>query len=267
MSSVSILGSPAELDRLKRELAEALSDVEGWLDLDEAWSLHEAARCSWRSRRELTAVEIGSFMGRSTIALALGLRARNAGRLWAVDPHSGSEQTISLCGEMDTYDVFIANLKKAGVMEFVEPMRTTSQLARGQFVDGSVHLLHVDGSQEYEAVRQYFDDWCSALADGAVVAFRDPLDNYAALRHRVLRSHSPFRRPRHVQGLLWVEVRRSQRWTTRDRLALLLLASQRLIHNFRKTATMEEHLPARAQSTLEALETLPRERLSRYGAG
>ncbi len=255
-------GYPAELDRLKRELAEALTDVEGWLDLDEAWSLHEAARCSWRSRRELTAVEIGSFMGRSAIALALGLRARGAGRLWAVDPHTGSEQTISLCGEMDTYDVFVANLKKAGAMEFVEPMRTTSQLARAQFMDGSVHLLHVDGSQEYEAVRQYFDDWSSALAGGALVAFRDPLDNYAALRHRVLRSHSPFRRPRHVEGLLWVEVRPSQPWTTRDQLALLLLASQRLIHDFRKTAPMKKYLPDWAKSMLEALETWPRERSS-----
>jgi hypothetical protein len=33
------------VEQLKTELVKALSDVEGWLGLETAWVLHEAARC------------------------------------------------------------------------------------------------------------------------------------------------------------------------------------------------------------------------------
>ena len=58
----------------RRELAEALEPVDGWLGSREAWALYRAARDAPGDAP--VAVEIGSWMGRSTIALALGFRDR-----------------------------------------------------------------------------------------------------------------------------------------------------------------------------------------------
>ncbi len=247
------------VEQMKTELVKALSDVEGWLDLETAWVLHEAARCFPAPTLHITAVEIGCWKGRSTIALAYGLKARGSGKVYAVDPHTGSEQTLHLCGPMDTYDAFIENIKAAGVTEFVEPMRTTSHLARARFQDRSVHLLLVDASREYNAVVEYVDDWSNALADGAIVWFRDPLAIYRALRRRVLRLYSPFRRPTLVddstgQGLL-LEFRRRESWAYQDSLALLLLAVQHLVHASHRAKAFRKHMPDWVKSIFEAADS------------
>ena len=64
---------------LKLRLIRSLTQVEGWLDIDEAWALHEMVRRRPPDPGPVTVVEIGSWKGRSTIALALGAMARGTG--------------------------------------------------------------------------------------------------------------------------------------------------------------------------------------------
>lgn len=214
-----------EAGALRSQLACAISAVEGWTSFEEVWALHEAARCSAPAARNFIVVEIGSWKGRSTVALALGLKARGNGTLYAIDPHTGSHEYIEIYGAVDTYETFIANLKSAGVLDLVEPIRSTSHSARDRFTDSSVHLLFVDGSHEYADVITDIHDWTPALADESVVAFNDPLvpGVYRALRGGVLRFGSPFRAPNHIVNTLFFEFRRRAPWTLRDTATLLEL--------------------------------------------
>lgn len=243
---------------MKSDLARALSGVEGWLDFEMAWVLHELARDFPASTPHITVIEVGCWKGRSTIALALGLKARGGGKVYAVDPHTGSEQTIYLCGPMDTYDAFIENIKAAGVAEWVEPIRGTSHEARGRFPDRCAHLLILDASREYEAVVGYVDDWMTALADGAIVVFRDPFDIYRALRRDVLRFHSPFRRPTLVDDstgpCLLLEFQRGKPWAWEDSIALILLALQHFIYATRRAKAFREHMPDWIESMFERMD-------------
>jgi SAM-dependent methyltransferase len=196
--------------------------------------LYEYARRLPR-RVGTTVVEIGSWKGRSTIALALGVRDGGIGKVFAVDPHSGGWEHLEVRRETDTYGAFLDNIRVAGVESIVRPLRMTSQSARSHFVNDSVDMLFVDGSHKYEDVVRDIEDWHSALREGAVVAFNDPLSPgvYRALAGRVLRVGSKFRILRHVGNTLFFQFQRSGSWTWRDRVVLLklriLLAVWRLI--------------------------------------
>jgi len=56
----------------RSELGRLLGSVDGFLYLGEAWALHEAARTCRMGGEWRAVVEIGSWKGRSTIALASG---------------------------------------------------------------------------------------------------------------------------------------------------------------------------------------------------
>src|SRR5947209_13927034 len=152
--------TPEQLDTL-------LSDVEGWLERREAWELHAAVT---RHPHPPTVVEIGSWKGRSTIALAAGARQRRGGRVYAVDPHEG----IRRLPELGTsWEDFVRNLDRAGVSEHVEPLRMRSAEALAHFCFGCVDVLFVDGSHVYRDVLADIDGWTPRLSHGATAAFHD----------------------------------------------------------------------------------------------
>jgi tRNA A58 N-methylase Trm61 len=192
-------------------LAEALRSVPGWLELDEAWGLHESARTAAATGDPLV-VEIGSFKGRSAIALGLGLKAAGGkGRVIAIDPHDLVE---------GQFEDFVGNIRRAGVDDVVEPIRSTSHAARHAVPDGAVRVLFVDGSHEYDDVVQDVRDWESALSPDAVVAFNDPYWRQVsrALEETVGQSGS-YREPRWCANTLFLRFRPGAPRTARDAIA------------------------------------------------
>jgi predicted O-methyltransferase YrrM len=202
----------------RAQLIAALQGAEGWLGDDEAWTLHRAV-ASCPDPGPVKVVEIGSWKGRSTIALASAIVTRSAsGIVLAVDPHRGGVAHRML-GEEDTFDRFLANLERAGVSRVVQPIRANSEAARGQVPDHSVHVLFVDGSHRYEDVLNDIDTWESALCPAARVAFHDAISSpgvAAALRERALALGSNFRRPRLVEETMLVDYRPAEPWRLAD---------------------------------------------------
>ena len=106
-----------------------------------------------------------------------------------------------------------ANIRKAGVAEHVRPIRALSTVARSQFDAGSVDVLLVDGAHEYDDVIRDIDEWTSALADVATVAFHDARSEESvkqAISDRVLNSDSSFGNPTLIDETLLVDFRREQ---------------------------------------------------------
>jgi hypothetical protein len=208
--------------RHRRRFNRLVGGVEGWLGLREARALHEAAYRLGRRTPALVAVEIGSWKGRSTTAIASGLARAGRGVLHAIDPHQGT-RTHALTGEPSTYGAFRRNLKLANLERYVRPVRATSAEARPSFPPGSVGLLFIDGSHHYEDVVRDIDDWFPCLSDGATVAFHDAAGYEGvcrALQARVLCAGSGFESPRLVQQTLFVRRIRQERTTSRTRWSL-----------------------------------------------
>jgi predicted O-methyltransferase YrrM len=202
----------------RASLAATLEGVEGRLGAKEAWSLHRAV-ATFPAAGPVRVVEIGSWKGRSTIALASAVAARpEGGVVHAIDPHRGGVPH-RFFGEEDTFDQFLANLERAGLSGVVEPIRATSAAARGAVADASVHVLFVDGSHRLEDVLADIEMWEPSLCPGARVAFHDSVSHpgvHGALRERALAGGSRLRRPRLVQETTFFEYRPAEPWEIGD---------------------------------------------------
>jgi predicted O-methyltransferase YrrM len=156
-----------------------VSELDGWISPPVSELLYFLAR---RCGRRGNIVEIGSWQGKSTICLAMGLqKSGSPHRLVAIDPHSGSREHQ---GELpvDTYSRFVKNLHAFNVDSRVEVRRLTSRQAAEQ-PPADIAMVWIDGSHEYEDVLFDFSFWFDRLKDGGTVAFHD--SNWPGVR-RVL---------------------------------------------------------------------------------
>jgi predicted O-methyltransferase YrrM len=143
--------------------------VEGWLTDREAillWYL------SATSGGKGSIVEIGSWKGKSTIWLACGSKAVGREKVLAIDPHVGTIVHRRWHGGDSTYDEFLQNLALAGVDDWVTPIIGYSQEV-AQSWTGNLRLVFVDGSHEYENVKQDFRLWFELLGIGGIIALHD----------------------------------------------------------------------------------------------
>lgn len=113
-------------------------------------------------------VEIGSFIGNSTIFLA----APGRDRVHAIDPHDDASMT-QVPGSASTSDEFLSNLEAYGVRDRVVYHRETSASAAGAWDGTPVRLLFIDGLHTYEAVMADYRAWAPHLAAHHVVVFDD----------------------------------------------------------------------------------------------
>ncbi len=162
----------------------AASEVDGFVSVAEGRRLYELAASA-----PGPIVEVGSWKGRSTIWLAYGARDGHRGKVYAVDPHSGS-QDHELKGEASTLVEFGRNVQAAGVEDAVVPVVMSSQEAR-QHVPCPIGLLFLDGPNEEALVREELARWLPCLAEGAAIAIHDTVSTHGpreAAEHLYLSS-------------------------------------------------------------------------------
>jgi predicted O-methyltransferase YrrM len=148
------------------------TEVEGWFSADQ---LARAADLAGSVPSGGRIVEIGSFRGRSLIALA---RAAPAGvEVVAIDPHAGNDRGPR---EIDGFtaaaaedsEAFLANLRRAGVADRVTYLRMFSHQALGE-VEGPVDLLHIDGAHRFGPARADIRRWGDRVAPGGTMLIHD----------------------------------------------------------------------------------------------
>src|SRR5688500_180349 len=93
-----------EYEREIQNVQRLAEKVHGWLTADEGDLLFRLARNV--TARMGVIVEIGSWKGKSTIFLARGSLAGSRVRVYAVDPHTGSEVHRQMWGRVATFPEF-----------------------------------------------------------------------------------------------------------------------------------------------------------------
>jgi predicted O-methyltransferase YrrM len=172
------------MDPILRERAEA---APGFMPADEGLALHNAAL---DVGSEGPFLEIGSYLGKSTLYLAAAARRR--GRyVIAVDHHRGSEEhqpgweyhdpklVDAHTGRLDTLPGFRQTIAAAGVEDIVIAVVSRAETLSAMW-NTPLALLFLDGSHTDASASRDYDCWVPHLAVDGVVAihdvFADPAD-------------------------------------------------------------------------------------------
>lgn len=170
-----------DFDSLLNTVHQRVDGVEGWLSPREVAFLTLAAACPTAPGDVL---EIGSYRGRSTIALALAARYANrrahfgTSRVVAIDPMLDVDPKLQTDLPSGTARrILDRNLTQAGVVREVEFHPHFSYEVAPRW-NRPLRLLWIDGDHAYASTKQDFDLFSPHLADGAILAFHDVLSPY-----------------------------------------------------------------------------------------
>jgi predicted O-methyltransferase YrrM len=148
--------------------------IPGWMDVAELEWL------AFHASRRLAIVELGSWKGRSTKALA----GATPGVVWAVDHWSGSADAaddtfkeIQRDGAEAVFIAFMANLSNEIAVGKVVPVRASGLDATHwlsqHLPGGCADMIFIDAEHRYEAVRRDLDAFLPLLARGGVICGHD----------------------------------------------------------------------------------------------
>jgi predicted O-methyltransferase YrrM len=117
-------------------------------------------------------VEIGSYLGRSTVVLARACADAGASPVVAVDPHTAA---LGIDGRppRDTKADFLDNVHRAGVAEQVQLEHATSVEAAARWGGEPVKMQFVDGWHTREAVLEDVGSWAPWFTPRVCVVFDD----------------------------------------------------------------------------------------------
>lgn len=158
---MSEVAQPTRVEALKRVAA-----IPGWLTSSEAGALYDLGRAA---RGPI--VEIGSWQGRSTAALALGSMAGEGHPVYAIEPFLPVPQKSGEPHAAATPASLRANLDAAGVNGLVTIVPTTSEKARECIPQCDV--LFVDGDHSHAAAYRDLTGYLPKVLDGGRVMIHD----------------------------------------------------------------------------------------------
>jgi len=117
-------------------------------------------------------IDVGSYRGRSTVALALGSLASSSVPVYAIDPHESYKGIQG--GDFGPKDriAFFENVLRTGVGEIVRLINLSSEVISKGWVR-EVTLLWIDGDHRYEAAKRDFACWEPFVVRGGLVGFHD----------------------------------------------------------------------------------------------
>ena len=177
-------------DRRDELLARA-AGTPGFLPLEEALALSNAAERAARSAKG-PLLEIGSYLGRSTLFLAAGVVAsgRDDVTLYSLDHHRGSEEMQAgwphhdpalvdpLNNKMDSLPHWRRHLEQAGAEDLVVGIVGRSATVARDWTT-TLSLVFIDGGHGEEVAWADYAGWAPKVATGGLLVIHDVFENPA----------------------------------------------------------------------------------------
>ncbi len=144
------------------------TQTEGMINLAEAAMLYEMAKAC----QDGCIVEVGSYRGRSAVALGRGSLDGYKAPVYAIEPHE--EFTGTLGGKFGPPDraAFYSAMLATSCYHAVRLVNLSSELVTPGWKK-PVGLLFIDGDHSYAGVKRDFDCWQPHLTPNAQIAFDD----------------------------------------------------------------------------------------------
>jgi glycosyltransferase involved in cell wall biosynthesis/predicted O-methyltransferase YrrM len=162
--------------------------IHGWFRHEEAEAL---AWASYSLAGEPVIVEIGSFVGSSSILLAGPRKVRGTGKVYCIDPYDCSGDDVSVpvyrrllasLGARSVRQHFEDNMRAANLSEWVEVRQGVAREIAKNWT-WPIDLLVLDGDQSREGARAAYDSWSPFLKPGGIIALHNSNDRVYADDH------------------------------------------------------------------------------------
>src|SRR5688500_1308940 len=146
--------SPREAPPMRAETRALALQVKGFLSEEDGMRLYDLA---YQAAGLGPCVEIGSYCGKSALFLGEGCRARGRYGLFSIDHHTGSEEQQpgeeyfdpelhdAALRRVDTLPHFLANIRRAGLEEWIFPIVGRSAVVAASWPNGELGLVFIDG--------------------------------------------------------------------------------------------------------------------------
>jgi predicted O-methyltransferase YrrM len=143
--------------------------IEGWFNLPQALALQKIVKqLPTRSK----VVELGSYKGRSSVAIAAVLPAESI--LYCVDHFQGSEEhKISNIDVSNLLAEFTRNIEQFGVKDKISALSMTTTEAAAKFDPESLDLVLVDAAHDYDSVKADLLHWYPKIKPGGILLCDD----------------------------------------------------------------------------------------------
>ncbi len=153
------------------DFASRLEHLEGMISVEEAEFLRELAR----TVEEGCIVEVGSYRGRSSVALGTGSLEGAGAAVYAIEPHEEFVGVLGASFGPEDRAGFYRAMLMSGCYRAVRLVNLSSEQVTPGWTR-PVGLLWIDGDHTWEGVSRDYRCWARHLAPGALVAFHDSTD-------------------------------------------------------------------------------------------
>ena len=179
---------PEEVRVTDDDVLAAAAAIPGWRADDEAREVLALGRAAAPGA---VIVEVGAFMGRTSLLLAHSRRAAGTGRLHVVDAFDNSGDAFSIpfydellqaSGQPDVVTAFRANMAANGVDAWIDVhVGRAVDVAAGWTLP--IDLLMLDADQSVRGARATYEAWEPHLRVGGVIVLSNTYDREYAVDH------------------------------------------------------------------------------------
>ena len=146
-------------------MLEAAAHIDGWMTKPELAFLYSIGLSMPDGA---VVVEVGSWKGRSTVAIAEGIAGKNA-RLVSVDTFRGD----AAIGAHDPEEILAEFRRNTAHVGFLETIVSDSVDAAASVPDRSLDWLFIDADHSYDGVRTDLAAWAPKLKPGGLMSGHD----------------------------------------------------------------------------------------------
>ena len=157
-----------------------INHLEGWCTTDKAEHMAQIIL----DRRPHLIVEIGVFGGRSAIAMGMACQEAGCGEVIGIDPWTKaaaveggtSPESDEWWSKLDYEKIYSGALgatRALGVDDVVRFERTHDTVMLGEFLDGTIDLLHLDSNHSELVSVRSVRDWTPKMRPGGILLVDD----------------------------------------------------------------------------------------------
>lgn len=156
--------------------------IPGWVDRDELASKAEVVN---KLPEGAVIVEIGCFLGRSTVVMAGVRKIMGSGMVHIIDPFDGSGDAFSvpfyqlITNRIDqpVLDEFRENIRRAELQDYIQVHKGTAESVIGNWSQ-AIDMLILDGDQSPKGARSAYDLWIPYLKKGGYLCLHNSGDRF-----------------------------------------------------------------------------------------